>query len=220
MENSNIAGCLSGSPLWNGMIFKNNKVARSILGKNIIFPQEITKACNLFYDNEQLQKLVGSFPSKETLYWCMANNYVLLPGPPTKKTLLEVCSLKPGLFYGACVSWCRTQEFAAKELADCGWLAIRKEPVPESTNKGWQDQLSLIGDQELVPNASMMGWFITTYWEVRHVRLFESIFVRTSSLTSGRGRVEVGGFNQDGLHIHYDADYHSHGFLGLAAARK
>jgi hypothetical protein len=71
-----------------------------------------------------------------------------------------------------------------------------------------------------VPNAAEMSWFITTYFEVRGIRLFESIYVRTSSLDSGGYRVYVGDFVSEGLGVDGWGDDDRDGNVGLSAGRK
>jgi hypothetical protein len=65
-----------------------------------------------------------------------------------------------------------------------------------------------------------MCWFITTYFEVRGIRLFEGVYVRTSSLDSDGSRVGVGGFDALGLAVVYWSDDDRDGSIGLSAARK
>jgi hypothetical protein len=71
-----------------------------------------------------------------------------------------------------------------------------------------------------VPNAAEMSWFITTYFEVRGIRLFESIYVRTSNLDSDGDRVSVGGFDSKGLLVNNWGGGHRQGDLGLSGVRK
>jgi hypothetical protein len=71
-----------------------------------------------------------------------------------------------------------------------------------------------------VPNAAEMSWFITTYFEVRGVRLFENVYVRTSSLGSDGSRVDVGRFDSDGLGVYFYWGDGRSVSIGLSAARK
>lgn len=195
-------------------------VARAILGEDIIFPDEIAEARGLSYSEEQLKRLVDMFPSEEVLYWCKANNYALMACPSEPLSLLEVRSLKPDLFYSRSGGWYPEQNFAKNDKTVFGWPAIRKNIVPKSTSRSWKDQLCLLAGEERVPNTGEFAWFITTYYEVRGVWLFEHIYARTSSVDSGGGRVGVGGSIPEGLHVSDYWDGSRYGILGVSSARR
>ncbi|HEV7702306.1 MAG TPA: hypothetical protein VGO63_02600 [Candidatus Paceibacterota bacterium] len=130
-----------------------------------------------------------------------------------------ICDLTPH-FYSKTGGWYSDQKFAREDKTSFGWLAIKKTPVSNSTSKNWNEQNKLLSALEKVPNAAEMSWFITTYFEVRGIRLFESIYVRTSSLDSDGRRVSVGSFDAGGLDVgHWDGDSR-HDSIGLSAARK
>ncbi len=206
--------------LRRGVIFKNEDIARKILGDDIIFPDEIAEACGLSYSEEQLKRLADVLPSEDVLRWCKANNYVVAACPPKPMSLLEVRSLKPDIFYSKSGGWYVDQEFAQEDKTSFGWLAIRKDIVPKSQSKNWDEQLRLLAGEELVPNAGEFAWFITTYYEVRGVRLFERIYARTSSVDSGGDRVYVGNFDSEGLGVNDDWDDSRSDYLGVSSARK
>lgn len=63
--------------------FKNKKIAREILGNDIIFPDEITEVRGLSYSEEQLKQLDQMFPTEDMLRWCRYNNYAVMPAPPS-----------------------------------------------------------------------------------------------------------------------------------------
>jgi hypothetical protein len=65
-----------------------------------------------------------------------------------------------------------------------------------------------------------MSWFITTYFEVRGTRLFEGVYVRTSTLDSFGQHVLVGLFDSAGLRVDEDWDGDRNDLIGLSAARK
>lgn len=207
--------------LRNEVVFKNNEeVARMILGDDIVFPDEIAEARGLSYTDADLKHFADTMPSEEALRWCKANGYAVVAGPPSPMGLIEIRSLKPDHFHSKTGGWYEGYAFGYGDKAKTEWLAIRKEPVPNSVNQNWSEQLRLLSKDEQVPNAGEMSWFITTFYEVRGVRLLKKVYVRTSSVASGGDRVRVGLFDEDGLDIsHYWADGR-HYDLGVAASWK
>lgn len=208
--------------LRSGQVFKNEEMVRLILGSDFILPNEIAEARGVSYAEDQIQHLMDIIPPEDVLRWLKANNFCLMPGPSSPMGLLDVRSLESKLFYSESGGWYadKKQKFARDDKANCDWLAIRKEPVPDSERKNWDKQLTLLSQDERVPNAGEMSWFITTFYKVRGVRLFETTYVRTSSVDSGGDRVRLGGFGGSGLGVSDWGDSSPDGGLGLASARK
>ena len=204
---------------------KNEEIARLILGDDIVFPDEIAEVRGLYYTDAQLKYFADTMTSEEALRWCKANGYAIVAGPPSPMGLLEVRSLKPEYFplypkSSRCYEGC---SFSNDDKAQTEWLAIRKDPVPKSFHQNWNEQLLRLLPDEQVPNAGEMSWFITTFYEVRGVQLFEEVYVRTSSVSSVGYHVAVGYFDKDrgGLDIIDCRDASRYCCTsGLAASRK
>ncbi len=191
------------------------------LGADFITPEEVNKARpSIIYTDEQITALAETLPSEDVLKWCKDNGYAVMPAPPTAMSLLDVRELQSGHFYSKTGGWYADQKFAREDKTSFGWLAIRKTPVPNSTSKNWKEQGKLLSALEHVPNAAEMGWFITTYFEVRGTRLFESIYVRTSSLDSDGIRVYVGRFDAKGLRVDAWFGDFRRSSIGVSSARK
>ena len=196
-------------------------LAQSILGTDFITPEEVTKARpSIVYTDEQITALAESLPSEEMFKWCKDNGYAVMPAPPTAMSMLDVREIQSAHFYSKTGGWYVDQKFARDDKTLFGWLAIKKTPVANSTSKTWNEQNKLLSKLETVPNAAEMSWFITTYYEVRGVRLFEGVYVRTSSLDSGGYRVLVGCFDSGGLSVRSWNDGGGDDDLGVASARK
>ena len=197
-------------------------LAQSILGTDFITPEEVSKArTSIVYTDEQITALAESLPSEDVLKWCKDNGYAVMPAPLTAMSLLDVRELQSGHFsYSKTGGWYADQKFAREDKTSFRWLAIRKTPVPNSTSKNWKEQGKLLSALEHVPNAAEMGWFITTYFEVRGTRLFESIYVRTSSVDSDGYRVYVGSFDDRGLIVYSWSDDSRNSDVGVSSARK
>ncbi len=208
--------------LRSGQIFKNEDAARMILGDDVIFPDEIAEARGLSYTEDQLQHFADTMPSEDVLRSLKAANFGLMAGPPSPMSLLDVRRTESGLFFSKTGGWFEGEEqkFAREDCALTSWLAIRKEPVPNSTSHNWNEQLGLVKAEERVPNAGEMSWFITTFFKVRGVRLFESVYVRISSFDSNGYRVGVGCFDAYGLRVGRFWDDYRHSRLGVSAASR
>ena len=196
-------------------------LAQSILGADFITPEEVTKARpSIVYNDNQIKALAESLPSEDMLRWCKKNGYAVMPAPPTAMSLLDVREIQSSHFYSKSGGWYADQKFAHEDKTSFGWLAIKKTPVANSTSKTCNEQSKLLSALEHVPNAAEMSWFITTYFEVRGIRLFESIYVRTSSLDSDGYCVPVGVFDSEGLTVNYYWDNYRYDRLGVSAGRK
>ena len=196
-------------------------LAQSILGMDFITPEEVSKARpSIVYTDDQITALAESLPSEDMLKWCKDNGYAVMPAPPTAMSLLDVREIQSAHFYSKTGGWYSDQKFAREDRTSFGWLAIKKTPISDSTSKNWNEQNKLLSALETVPNAAEMSWFITTYFEVRGIRLFESIYVRTSSLDSDGDGVLVGGFVSEGLYVDYWYGDDRGGVLGLSGVRK
>jgi len=209
-------------------------LAQSILGADFITPEEVTKARpSIIYTGGLITALAESLPSEDMLKWCKDNGYAVMPAPPTAMSLLYVREIQSAHFCSKAGGWYSDQEFAREDKTSFGWLAIKKTPVANSTSKSWTDQNKLLSALEQVPNAAEMSWFITTYFEVRGIRVFGGVYVRTSSLDSVGNRVNVGYFldsvgnrvsvgyfDSGGLNVNgWNGDIRL-AYIGLSAARK
>jgi len=195
-------------------------LAQTILGKDFITPEEVSKSRGLTYSEDQLAKFGDTLPSQEVLVWCRDNGYMVVAGPNKPMSLLEVREMKSGYFYSKSGGWYSDQKFARNDKADTRWIVVRKEPVPDSTSKTWSEQQALLSDVEVTPNTAEVVWAITTYKAVRDIYLLPNIYVRTSSVVSGGARVSVGLFVDEGLDVFYwDGDIR-YSNIGVSSARK
>ena len=195
-------------------------LAQSILGVDFITPEEIAKVSAVVYEKKHLASLHDTIPPEDVLRWCKENNYAVIAAPPNPINILNVRMLDSSLFYSKSGGWYAEQRFASENKTGTGWLMIRKDPVPKSTSKNWDEQNKLLSGIERVPSAAEVSWLVTIYFKVRGVRLLENIYIRCSDLDSFGVRVSVGYFDAEGLFVSDDwDDYRSDG-LGLASARK
>jgi hypothetical protein len=194
--------------------------AHLVMGDDIIFPYDVVAARGITYTDQLLKHLADTIPSAQQLKWCKENGYAIVAGSPTPMSLLDIHSLKPSLFIAEMGGWYVEESFASDDKVKCEWLAIRKTEVLNSLNKTWDEQQILLREHEQVPNAAEMSWFITTYYEVRGVRLFPNVFVRTCSVNWEDYHVLVGFFGGYGLGVNNFREGRGRFDLGVAASRK
>ncbi len=112
------------------------------------------------------------------------------------------------------------KEAFAQEKGEVGWQLVRKTPVDNSTSKTWEEQQTLLVEDEETPTARVVVYTIIGHFLSTGERLFESVYVRCSSLGSDGYRVLVGRFGQLGLRIGSFWVARRYGSLGLASSRK
>lgn len=197
-------------------------LVRNILGKDFVSPEEIAKSRGVTYTDDQLSCFGEMLPAQDVLEWCRDNGYVLVAGPPKNMTLLGVRDLKSEYFYSKTGGWYAEdrQLFSRTDNVSTRWIMLRKESVPESINKTWDEQQALLSGAEIVPNAAEFVWCVTTYKAVRGKYLFSGIYVRTSSLDSVGNRVYVGDFSAVGFGLGNYWDGYRHDGIGVSSARK
>jgi hypothetical protein len=183
---------------------KNYDLARKILGIDFISPEDVMRSRKaITYTEKQLTRFDETVPQQEILEWCRDNNIMLVAGPNRPMSLLEIRTMKNGYFYSKEGGWYaeQRQKFSQSDKVETKWYMIRKDIVPESTSKNWDEQHALISEIETVPNAPEFVWAITTYKAVRGTYLFGGICVRTSSLDWDGIHVFVGNFDVKGLFV-------------------
>ena len=121
------------------------------------------------------------------------------------------------LFYDQ--GWYNKQVFA-KEKGKTEWRLVRKTPIDSSISKTWPEQQALLSDKEETPSAQVMVYTIIGHFLATGERLFEHIYVRTSSVASVGCRVHVGLFVAHGLFVYfYDVGDRSDS-VGLSSSQK
>lgn len=191
--------------------------AREIMGKNFFGIEEAQKHFGVTPTKAQLGYLAEIPFSEEVLTACK-DTHVLVAVLPM--TILEVRGkVEKKLFYSHEDAWYNNQAFA-NEKAELGWHLIRKTPVENSTSKNWKEQQALLSKDEETPTASVLVYTIIGHFLATEERLFEKIYVRTSSLDSDGRRVLVGYFDSGGLYVYdwYDDDRFD--YVGVSASRK
>jgi len=194
----------------------DQKNARAIMGKNFLGVEEAIQHFKL-QPSEQAISRLKEIPFSESVLRECKNTHILIAD--LGLSIIGVKSrVDRNLFYSKEDAWYTNQAFAQKE-GEVTWRLIRKDIVPSSTSKTWQQQQALITAVEETPEARAMVYTNILYYLVHGSRLFSSVYARCSDLGSGGCRVCVGGFGSEGLSVG-GSDGNYLGGLGLAAARK
>ena len=196
-------------------------LAKSILGADFITPEEVTKARpSIVYTNEQIMAFAENLPSEDVLKWCKDNGYAIMPAPPTAMSTNDVQKIPSDHFYLRVDERYVNERFAHEDMTSFGCLMIKKTPVTNSTRTVWSEQNKLLSASEIVPNAAEMSWFISTYFEIRGIKLFPGIYVRTSSLDSRGDHILVGFSFSVAFRVSSGWDDDQGKRVGLSTARK
>ena len=190
--------------------------ARKIMGSANFFG--VGEAIKYYgVDTNQIAELSEvPFPD-EVLAQCKDTHILVAVFPLSILDILE----KHNLFYRYDTNWYRNEPFA-KERGKVGWQLIQKFPVEGSISNNWQAQQMLIASDCRVPTAQAMVYTIVGHFLATNERLFEKVYVRTSSEASSDGYVVYVGFfgSEMGLDVSGGETNHCGLYLGVAAARK
>ena len=194
------------------------EIASQIMGDNFHGIDALKRHLGVELSAE-FKKLFLNVPfSAEVLQACRETHVLVACGP---LSLMDVWQAQTGLFYAKSELWYggSSEQFAQRQVK-AGWQLVRKNPVPGSTNKTWDEQNGLLGTDEQVPSASVLAQAILIHYLETGKRLFGQIYVRVSDVDSDGGRVYVGGFDEDGLYDNgYWGDDRS-SIFGLSSSRK
>lgn len=192
----------------------SQKVAREIMGENFLGIEEASQHFGVKFGKELAR--FDEIPFPEAVLEECKDTHILFAGFPL--TILAVRSkVLRDLFWQHKYAWYNKQAFAKKEKVGLRWYLIRKDIVPESTSKTYQEQLAMLSEDEEVPKACEVVYMTILYFLATGTRLFGSIYARCQDESASGYRVSVGRF--DGLVVYdwYDAAYHS---IGVVASWK
>jgi len=195
----------------------SQKRSREIMGRNFFGVEEATKCFGVNPTRQQLVAL-SEIPFSEAVLEQSKDTHVLVAVFPL--SILEIRGkVEHQLFYSHEDAWYNKQSFA-KERGEASWQLVCKTSVINSTSKNWQEQQALLGDDDEVPSARVMVYTIIGLYMATGERLFESVYVRTSSVSSDGHHVDTGGFDSKGLYVYDGWGDYDRSSIGLASSRK
>lgn len=189
--------------------------AKKIMGKSYLGPEEVMKHFEVAFSDKELIQL-REIPFTEAELEACKNTHILFVGYPL--SIVDIRNKAKQLFYNQ--DWYDKQAFATKEKVYLQWHLIRKNEVPNSTSKTFNEQKALLTGNETVPRACEVVFMIILYFLVTGKRLLENMYVRCSDLVFGGWHVFVGVFASDGFGFSGYWDSYHDDYLGLAAARE
>jgi hypothetical protein len=193
----------------------SQEAAQKIMAANFLGFADVVRHFNARFTEEQLVAL-ADVPFDEAMLRACKDSHILFPGFPI--TILQLRSRMPrGAFRIYEDAWYNGHDFARKERVRARWYLLRKDAVPNSFGRSYNDQLVLLGKGEEVPMACEVVFGAMLFFAVRETRLFQTYYVRTKSLSGVGRRIVIGGFDSDGLRISDWFDIPS-GSVGLASS--
>jgi len=190
--------------------------AHGIMEENFFGVEEAIKYFGVVLSQKQL-KTLSEIPFSEEVLQETKETHILIAVCPL--SILDIRDKVKQLFYRFEGSWYDNLKFA-QEYGETGWKLVRKTPVPDSTSKNREEQEVLLKKEEEIPTAQVMIYTIIGHYLAMNERLFERIYVRTSSLGSDGDRVGVGCFASGGLRVDSYWDSLRHGGLAVSSSRK
>lgn len=193
-----------------------HQMARDIMGPNFL---GVSAAIRYFKIDpttvEQLEALDKIPFSEEILRKCCDTHILVADFGLAINDIAE--RVYPGILRHD--GWWDYQNFVREFCEPC-WCLIRKEPVPKSLNKRWQEQCKLISNNEEIPTARTLIYAIILNYLAKRERMFERCNVRTSSVCDNGDRVGLGIFDHNGIGIYFDWNDAESKHVGLASAWK
>ena len=176
-------------------------MAQSLIGSEFIRWEDVERISqSVFYTSDELETLRDTFPSSSLVRWCINKDFIIVPPPPCKLTALQLRDLPTSRFaQKKSWEWFTENSFFSEEKTQTGWYVIKKTPISESEQCSWDEQEQLLQSSERVPNVAELAWVVSIYFHVRGVRLFENVYVRTSSISQLGNHVYFGCHEQDGF---------------------
>lgn len=202
----------------------SQKRAREIMGNNFLGIREVLQHFGICFTKEEMVKL-ADIPFSERLLQVCKDTHILFVGCPL--TIADIREKVPkNLFYlepkgTSCPKdvWWANEGFVTKEKVSLRWYLTRRDVVPESANKAYQEQRALLGDHEAVPRVCELVYMTILHYLIAEIPLFE-YYVRCQDVTSGDHRVHVGIFRRGHLDIGARSDRHHEPIIGIAASVK
>jgi len=136
------------------------------MGDDIIFPDEVSLACNIHYSDEVLLKLSRSMPKTRILQELKKKGFALVPGPPEPMSLEQIAEALPYMVHEQDVQLLKERENIADIQIKSQWYAIKKKGVrrkPKNKN---------------IPLPGVFVWLVGIFLYVRGERIFEDEFLR------------------------------------------
>jgi len=188
--------------------------AMEIMGKNFLSPWDVVEHFGVEYGDE-ISKLLQIPFSENVLEECK-DTHILFAGYPL--TILDIRSkVSPELFPVADNRWYARLAFAKADKVKTRWYLMRKDIVPNSTDKTHAEQTMMLAKNEEVPRACEVVFMTILAYLVMDECLFEGVYARCKDITKNGGRACVLGYPNGGIGLEgFSSAYF---MVGSAASR-
>lgn len=195
--------------------------ARKGLYEDLVSPQEL-KNIGEEYSPAALEHFAQTIPNTEILLWCMANNCLLIPGPPKPITFCELLESNARLLMDDIAIYCHKDsdiDLVFRDVTRTGWIIMSKKILPSSCKKNLLDQIQHLSGPERLPGAADVLWAIINFKKIRGHRLLNGQSVRTATRINDRKSIVLGPFSYDGLYVDALEDDLENEALGILVSR-
>lgn len=194
---------------------ESQQMALAIMGPNVLQLSDVEMHFKVRYTDEERGRLSVIPWSSEELESCKST-HVLFPG-----YLLSLNELRSKVrkAFDKGQDWYNQQAFANEEKVELAWHLIRRDILPGSTSKIWTEQEAMVPKNEHIPDAATFAFGIVLFWKTRKMRLYQHVYARTSSTSSGGDHVLLGYFDEQGLRVNFWSYDYALSDFGLLCAR-
>lgn len=174
--------------------------ARNIMGKNFFGVEDAEAHFGVKPTKSNLDFLAHVPFTEETLNM-FRETHVLVAVFPL--SIQEIINCVEGKYFRSSIGCWYSDRTFTQSPGMLGWQLLRKEPLPDTFNLGWEKQQLLLDDDEKTPDANVVVYSIIAHFLATGERLLEFAFVHCSDVDTVGHRVIVGGFNNKGIYIKY-----------------
>lgn len=192
----------------------SQKTARAILGPNYIGVDKSIEYLKVTPSKADL-KVLEEVPFSDAVLEACKDTHVLVAVLPM--SVMGLWERTKHLFYAKDDAWYRNQAFA-KDKGQAGWHLVRKDIVPNTTSKTWQEQQALLGKDDETPTARVLIYTVILTFLATGLKLLPNIYARVSDVASDGDRVYVGDFDDNGLHVRYYWDDYRNDSIGVSSS--
>ena len=184
--------------------------ARRILGRHLIVPAELQGRAGIpSYERDQLITR-SQFPNRRVLRALRRGGFVLIPGPPSPMTLIEIIDLDPQRWRGVAGSWDPAWDRAHRRhlsnkqrlgsvrehTAKAAWIAVKVVAPRASVGKPLADQVRALEANERIATAPEMAWAMLVCDHVG-IKLNHNVRARTASTNRFDDNITLVRFGDD-----------------------
>jgi hypothetical protein len=143
--------------------------AAQIMDKNMLGPDAAVRHFRVSYTEEELLQF-AFIPYSEGMLHACKHTHVLFAG--AQLSVNEVRKIAASDFYD--LDWYSHEPFANDRKVIIRWYLLRKDLVPESRSKSYDEQTALLKGEE-VPLACEMTYLVILYWLTHRERLLSDV---------------------------------------------